>query len=87
MDSAHSRGGHGKWTTFFAMIATSVVTMFVLTYFNSWAIDHDFFSQTRMWMALMMGARLVPPCCRRPATARASGSSQSRTRKPSSMPQ
>ncbi|WP_370030683.1 DUF305 domain-containing protein [Qipengyuania mesophila] len=59
MDSAHSRGGHGKWTTFFAMIATSVVTMFVLTYFNSWAIDHDFFSQTRMWMALMMGCAMI----------------------------
>ncbi|MFW2351105.1 DUF305 domain-containing protein [Qipengyuania sp.] len=59
MDSAHRRGGHGKWTTFFAMIATSIVTMFVLTYFNSWAVDHDFFSQTRMWMALMMGCAMI----------------------------
>ena len=50
---------HGKWTTFFAMIATSVVTMFVLTYFNSWQVDHVFFSQTRMWMALMMGCAMI----------------------------
>jgi len=59
MDSSQSHGGHGKWTTFFAMIATSVVTMFVLTYFNSWAIDHAFFSQTRMWMALLMGCAMI----------------------------
>ncbi|QKG72606.1 DUF305 domain-containing protein [Erythrobacter mangrovi] len=41
------------------MIATSVVAMFVLTYFNSWRIDHNFFSQTRMWMALMMGMAMI----------------------------
>ena len=58
MDNSHS-GHSGKWTTFFAMIATSVVTMFVLTYFNSWQVDHAFFSQTRMWMALMMGCAMI----------------------------
>ncbi|MBD3728925.1 MAG: DUF305 domain-containing protein [Sphingomonadales bacterium] len=41
------------------MIATSMVTMFVMTYFNSWQVDHDFFSQTRMWMALMMGMAMI----------------------------
>lgn len=55
----HHSAMHGEWTTFFAMIATSVVTMFVLTYFNSWQVDHTFFSQTRMWMALMMGCAMV----------------------------
>lgn len=60
MDHSDSNASmHGKWTTFFAMIATSVVTMFVLTYFNSWQIDHNFFSQTRMWMALMMGCAMI----------------------------
>ena len=50
------QGSHSsKWTTFFAMIATSVVTMFVLKYSNVYEPDHVFFSQTRMWMALMMG--------------------------------
>ena len=54
-----SSGHHGKWTTFFAMIATSIVTMFVLKYSNVYAADHIFFSQTRMWMALMMGMAMI----------------------------
>jgi hypothetical protein len=45
--------GYGR---FFAMIATSTVVMFVLMYLNTYALDHIFFSQTRMWMALYMGA-------------------------------
>jgi hypothetical protein len=49
----------GKWTTFFAMIATSIVTMFVLKYSNVYEPDHMFFSQTRMWMALMMGMAMI----------------------------
>ncbi|WP_199800135.1 DUF305 domain-containing protein [Qipengyuania aquimaris] len=49
----------GKWTTFFAMIATSIVTMFVLKYSNIYETDHAFFSQTRMWMALMMGMAMI----------------------------
>jgi len=49
----------GKWRTFFAMIATSIMTMFVLKYSNVYAPDHIFFSQTRMWMALMMGMAMI----------------------------
>ena len=49
----------GKWTTFFAMIATSIVTMFVLKYSNVYEPSHVFFSQTRMWMALMMGMAMI----------------------------
>jgi len=41
---------------FFAMIATSTAVMFGLMYLNTYALDHIFFSQTRMWMALYMGA-------------------------------
>ena len=41
---------------FGAMIATSTVVMFGLMYLNTYQIDHVFFSQTRMWMALLMGA-------------------------------
>ena len=56
----HSRSGrHARWTTFFAMIATSIVTMFVLKYSNVYEQDHIFFSQTRMWMALMMGMAMI----------------------------
>lgn len=38
------------------MIATSTVVMFELMYLNTYAIDHVFFSQTRMRMPLLMGA-------------------------------
>jgi Na+/proline symporter len=41
---------------FAAMIATSTVVMFGLMYLNTYALDHVVFSQTRAWMALLMGA-------------------------------
>jgi len=41
---------------FAAMIATSTVVMYGLMYLNTWAFDHIFWSQTRAWMALLMGA-------------------------------
>lgn len=41
---------------FAAMIATSTVVMFGLMYLNTWAVEHVVWSQTRAWMALMMGA-------------------------------
>lgn len=42
-----------------AMIATSTVVMFGLMYLNTYALDHIFFSQTRLWMALLMGATMA----------------------------
>ncbi|MEC7742246.1 MAG: DUF305 domain-containing protein [Pseudomonadota bacterium] len=48
-----------KWPTFAAMIATSIVTMFVLKYSNVYESGHIWFSQTRMWMALMMGMAMI----------------------------
>ncbi len=41
---------------FAAMIATSTVIMFGLMYLNTFALDHIWYSQTRTWMALLMGA-------------------------------
>lgn len=41
---------------FGAMIATSTVAMFGLMYLNTYAFAHVRFSQTRLWMALLMGA-------------------------------
>ncbi|WP_261388950.1 DUF305 domain-containing protein [Qipengyuania aquimaris] len=58
-ENTHGSSHQGKWTTFFAMIATSIVTMFVLKYSNVYEPDHVFFSQTRMWMALMMGMAMI----------------------------
>jgi magnesium-transporting ATPase (P-type) len=44
------------YSRFGAMIATSTIVMFGLMYLNTYSIDHVFFSQTRMWMAVFMGA-------------------------------
>ena len=44
---------------FFAMVATSTVVMFGLMYLNTYALDHIFWSQTRAWMALLMGATMA----------------------------
>lgn len=44
-----------SYKRFAAMIATSTVVMFGLMYLNTYSIDHVTFSQTRAWMALMMG--------------------------------
>ncbi|WP_373353731.1 DUF305 domain-containing protein [Pseudoroseicyclus sp. CXY001] len=44
---------------FFAMIATSTVVMFALMYLNTYAAEHLFFSETRAWMALLMGAAMA----------------------------
>lgn len=41
---------------FGAMIVTSTVTMFGLMYLNTYQLDHVFFSETRLYMALLMGA-------------------------------
>ncbi|WP_284154832.1 DUF305 domain-containing protein [Algicella marina] len=45
--------GYGR---FAAMIITSTVVMYGLMYLNTYALDHVFFSQTRLWMALYMGS-------------------------------
>jgi uncharacterized protein (DUF305 family) len=41
------------------MIATSTVVMFGLMYLNVYALDHVFFSETRAYMALYMGAAMA----------------------------
>lgn len=43
---------------FAAMIATSSVVMFGLMYLNTYALSHVEFSQTRLWMAVVMGATM-----------------------------
>ncbi|WP_243405127.1 DUF305 domain-containing protein [Pelagivirga sediminicola] len=53
-----NRGGMG-YGRFAAMIATSTIVMYGLMYLNTYALDHVFFSQTRMWMALYMGAAMA----------------------------
>jgi hypothetical protein len=41
---------------FASMIATSTLVMFGLMYIHTYIWDHAFFSETRAWMALLMGA-------------------------------
>ncbi len=48
-----------KYSRFAAMIATSTVVMFALMYLNTYAWDHVYFSETRAYMALVMGAAMA----------------------------
>ena len=48
-----------KYTKFFAMIATSTIVMLGLMYLNTYALDHVFFSETRIYMAIYMGAAMA----------------------------
>lgn len=45
-----------SYRRFAAMIIVSTVVMYGLMYLNTYAVEHVAFSQTRMWMALLMGA-------------------------------
>ena len=45
-----------KYTRFIVMIVTATVVMFGLMYLNTYAMDHLFFSETRAYMAVVMGA-------------------------------
>ncbi|WP_338720850.1 DUF305 domain-containing protein [Devosia sp. XK-2] len=45
-----------SYLRFAAMIATSTVIMYGLMYLNTYQLEHIFYSQTRLWMALLMGA-------------------------------
>jgi uncharacterized protein (DUF305 family) len=44
---------------FGAMIVTSTVIMYGLMYLNTYSLDHVFFSETRVYMALVMGAAMA----------------------------
>jgi len=48
-----------KYSTFFMMIAAGTLIMYGLMYLNVYAADHVFFSQTRAWMAVIMGATMA----------------------------
>jgi len=48
-----------SYARFGAMILTSTVVMFGLMYLNTYALDHVWFSQTRAWMAVVMGAAMA----------------------------
>ncbi|BCS34976.1 hypothetical protein TBR22_A42020 [Luteitalea sp. TBR-22] len=47
---------HMSYWRFAAMIATSTIVMFGLMYIHTYTWDHAYMSETRGWMALLMGA-------------------------------
>ncbi|WP_064092996.1 DUF305 domain-containing protein [Rossellomorea aquimaris] len=44
---------------FGGMILTSTIVMFLFTYWNTYKFDHIFFSETRAYMAVLMGATMA----------------------------
>lgn len=48
-----------KYARFGTMIFTSTALMFGLMYLNTYAVDHVTFSETRLYMALGMGAAMA----------------------------
>ncbi len=56
----HHQGMQGSYIRYFAMIGTSIVVMFFLMYLHSYQIlGHAWFSETRVFMALIMGAAMM----------------------------
>lgn len=59
-DTAPHEGMSGSYIRFLAMIGTSIVVMFFLMYLHSYQIlDHAWFSETRVFMALIMGSAMM----------------------------
>lgn len=55
-----AHGTHLKpYLRFAGMLATATAVMYGLTYLNTYATDHIFFSETRAYMSLMMGAAMA----------------------------
>lgn len=48
-----------SYKRFFAMIGTSTIVMFGLMYLNTYAFEHIYFSETRAYMAILMGATMA----------------------------
>lgn len=48
-----------SYARFAAMVATSTLVMFGLMYLNTYSLDHVYFSETRAYMALVMGAAMA----------------------------
>lgn len=59
--SQEQRHNHqGSYLTFFTMIGTSMVVMFILMYSHSYQVlGHAWFSETRLFMTMIMGAAMA----------------------------
>jgi hypothetical protein len=57
--SAGRDGRPSNYGRFGAMILTSTVAMYLVTYLNTYAWDHVRFSETRLYMTLLMGSTMA----------------------------
>jgi len=48
-----------NYIKFAAMILTSTVLMFIFTYLNTYSLDHVYFSETRLYMSILMGSSMA----------------------------
>ncbi|MFY0685188.1 MAG: DUF305 domain-containing protein [Balneola sp.] len=55
-----SKHESGSYLKFFTMIGTSMIAMFFLMYLHSYKlIDHAWFSETRLFMTMIMGGAMI----------------------------
>ena len=57
-DGGSSRGT-GAYLRFLAMIGTAMVVMYITTYLNTYELSHVEFSETRVFMTLIMGSTMA----------------------------
>jgi uncharacterized protein (DUF305 family) len=59
MSRQHANNMRAAYLRFGAMIAMAMTAMFVLTYVNTYALDHVRWSETRFYMTFVMGAAMA----------------------------
>ncbi|MDN5733108.1 DUF305 domain-containing protein [Psychrobacter celer] len=59
MDMNNNKSQMNPYLKFFLMILTSAIVMYIMMYFNTYKWDHVYFSETRAYMALYMGAMMA----------------------------
>ena len=55
-DRRHGQSDRRRYLRFAAMIGASAVAMYAVMYFNTYSIDHVYFSWTRLFMTMMAAA-------------------------------
>lgn len=58
-ESRHDRTTLSPYIRFLGMIGTSTVAMYALTYLNTFELGHVRWSETRVYMALIMGSAMA----------------------------
>jgi len=58
-NSMNHQQGMNSYVKFTLMIVTSTIVMYIMMYFNTYEWSHIYFSETRAYMALYMGAGMA----------------------------